>query len=168
MSGTEGSFGTFSKRLRPRYQHRHRLAYLVAVVLVLIALAIRLYLPASFGERTLLLLFLLPVIVSALLGGLGPGLSTAVIAAVVTRYQLLPPYRSLAIADAQTNLFLAVNPVFAAERGYTAEELIGKPVLMVYPGDLVDQVKQWIELLDTPVMVYSRPNINAKTVVVFR
>lgn len=99
MSGTERSFGNFSKRLRPRYQHRHRLGYLVGIVLVLIALAIRLYLPASFGERPLLLLFLLPVIVSALLGGLGPGLSTTAIAAVVTRYQLLPPYRSLAIAS---------------------------------------------------------------------
>ncbi|WP_207906570.1 PAS domain S-box protein [Methylomonas methanica] len=55
----------------------------------------------------------------------------------------------LAIADAQTNLFLAVNPVFAAERGYTTEELIGKPVMMVYPPDLIDQIKQRIEVLDT-------------------
>jgi PAS domain S-box-containing protein len=54
----------------------------------------------------------------------------------------------LAIADAQTNWFLAVNPVFAAERGYTAEELIGRPVAMVYPADLVDQLKHRINSLD--------------------
>jgi len=42
-----------------------------------------------------------------------------------------------------------VNPVFAGERGYTAEELIGKPVAMVYPADLIDQVQHRISSLDT-------------------
>jgi PAS domain S-box-containing protein len=98
MSSVERAFADFSKPLRSAYQRRHPLAYPLAVLLVLVALAIRLYLPASFGERPLLLLFLFPVIVSALLGGLGPGLSATVMVAVVTSYFLLPPYRSLAIA----------------------------------------------------------------------
>lgn len=38
----------------------------------------------------------------------------------------------LAHHDAQTNTFLEVNPTFAKERGYTPEELVGRPVGTVY------------------------------------
>jgi PAS domain S-box-containing protein len=38
----------------------------------------------------------------------------------------------LAHHDARTNTFLEVNPTFAKERGYTPEELVGRPVAMVY------------------------------------
>ncbi len=38
----------------------------------------------------------------------------------------------LAHHDARTNTFIEVNPTFAHERGYTPEELIGRPVAMVY------------------------------------
>ncbi|MCQ8117566.1 PAS domain S-box protein [Methylomonas rosea] len=111
MSIAELPFGEFSKLVSSRYLLRHRVAYVLAVLLVAVALAIRLSLPASFGERPMLLLFLFPVIVSALLGGLGPGLLATLMAAVVTNFQLLPPFRSLAIAGiydvAQWMLFIA-------------------------------------------------------------
>jgi PAS domain S-box-containing protein len=111
MSIAELPFGDFSKLVRSRYLLRHRLAYVLAVLLVAVALAIRLSLPASFGERPMLLLFLFPVIVSALLGGLGPGLLATLMTAVVTDFQLLSPFRSLAIAGiydvAQWTLLIA-------------------------------------------------------------
>lgn len=37
----------------------------------------------------------------------------------------------LAYVDAKTNTFLDVNPAFAAQRGYSRDELIGKPVAMM-------------------------------------
>ncbi|WP_415880369.1 PAS domain S-box protein [Methylomonas sp. TEB] len=98
MSIPEPPSGEFSALARSRFQSSQRLAYVSAVVLVLAALAIRLCLPASIGERPMLLLFLFPVIVSALFGGLGPGLLATLMAAMVSNFQLLPPYRSLAIA----------------------------------------------------------------------
>ncbi|MDT4290935.1 PAS domain S-box protein [Methylomonas sp. MO1] len=94
----EPPFGDFSDLVRSRYRNSLRLAYVSAVILVLVALAIRLYLPASFGLRPMLLLFLFPVIVSAFLGGLWPGLLATLLSAIVSNFQLLPPYRSLAIA----------------------------------------------------------------------
>ncbi len=39
----------------------------------------------------------------------------------------------IAHADFTTNTFLAVNPAFARQCGYTVEELVGQPVLSVYP-----------------------------------
>ncbi len=43
----------------------------------------------------------------------------------------------VAIFDAPTNRITAVNPTFAAERGYTPEQLAGQSVDMLYPPDLV-------------------------------
>ena len=54
----------------------------------------------------------------------------------------------LVIADARNNTFIAVNPAFARQRGYTQEELIGKPILMVYSADWVEEIKARIEALD--------------------
>jgi PAS domain S-box-containing protein len=41
----------------------------------------------------------------------------------------------LAHADLTTNTFLAVNPAFARQCGYTVEELVGQPVLSIYPAE---------------------------------
>ena len=41
----------------------------------------------------------------------------------------------LAYGDIATNTLLAVNPVFARQRGYTVDELIGQPVAVVYPPE---------------------------------
>lgn len=39
----------------------------------------------------------------------------------------------IAHADLATNTFLAVNPAFARQCGYRVEELVGQPVLIIYP-----------------------------------
>ncbi len=65
--------------------------YAVAVVAVLFTLWLRLQLGVVFGERPLLILFVLPIILSAYLGGLGPGLLATLLAALSADYFLVPP-----------------------------------------------------------------------------
>jgi PAS domain S-box-containing protein len=48
----------------------------------------------------------------------------------------------LAVGDARSHTLAAVNPAFARHRGYRPEELIGQPILMVYPQD------RWADLLE--------------------
>ncbi len=48
----------------------------------------------------------------------------------------------LALASNADNTFIAINPAFARQRGYTPEELVGKPVLAVYPPELHEEVKR--------------------------
>lgn len=55
---------------------------------------------------------------------------------------------ALAMTDALTNQFILVNPVFAEERGYTQQELIGKSVLSVFPQDKVEEFNSKMVLLD--------------------
>jgi len=54
----------------------------------------------------------------------------------------------LVIADAASNTFLAVNPTFARERGYSRDEMIGKPIMTVYPEELIETVKNTIQAVD--------------------
>jgi len=84
---------------RPRWRWQRRaLAYGVALVLAVAALVLRQYLAVSFGERPLLILFLLPVVLSAWLGGAGPGLVATAVVALETDYFLIPPGRELGFA----------------------------------------------------------------------
>lgn len=72
--------------------------YALALFLPLAMLWVRQAMPVAFGIRPLLILFMLPIIVSALLGGLGPGLLATVAAGGLTAYFLIQPTGSLAIA----------------------------------------------------------------------
>jgi PAS domain S-box-containing protein len=53
-----------------------------------------------------------------------------------------------AIADCESATLIAVNPAFAATRGYGCEELVGKPILTVFPHDLAEKVSHQIAELD--------------------
>jgi len=55
---------------------------------------------------------------------------------------------ALSISDATKNTFLAVNPTFAEQRGYTIEELVGKPVLTIFPTEVHEEVKRNIKEID--------------------
>ena len=69
---------------------------------------------------------------------------------IAQRWQRLfeESFFGLAHEDARTNSFVAVNRAFAEHRGYTVEELSGKPALTIYPADLQDQVSQSIRGAD--------------------
>jgi len=75
------------------------LAYLLAAVLTGATLLLRLALSSRFGDHPALELFFLPIILSAFIGGPGPGLVSTALVAIGTDYFLLPPKHSLAIAS---------------------------------------------------------------------
>jgi PAS domain S-box-containing protein len=52
----------------------------------------------------------------------------------------------LAYADARTNTFVKVNRAFASGRGYEPEELIGQPVMSIYPDRLRVDISKRISL----------------------
>lgn len=73
--------------------------YLFAVVVTVSMLAVRSGIAASFGDRPLLNLFGLPLFLSALIGGLGPGLVATITAALGLAYLVIPPQQSFQIAS---------------------------------------------------------------------
>lgn len=50
----------------------------------------------------------------------------------------------LSISDVKTNKFLSVNPTFAKQRGYTVEEMIGMPIMKIFPPEVHEDVKNQI------------------------
>src|SRR5688572_33066125 len=71
-------------------------AYAVALVLTLTMLGLRSALTSTLENRHFLIIFLLPIIVSAYLGGLWPGLFSTLLAALVTAWFVIPPVGSFA------------------------------------------------------------------------
>ncbi len=90
------------------------LRYFFAVVITVAMLALRLQLVEHAGERPMLMLFMLPVMASALLGGLGPGLLATVLAATGVAYFAFSRGHVLAMHGALDRLqlgFLLINGV---------------------------------------------------------
>ena len=54
----------------------------------------------------------------------------------------------LAISDARSNTLLSTNPAFARRRGYRPEELVGKPLLELFPAALLAAVREQISDAD--------------------
>lgn len=89
-------------------------AYLFAILVTLLMLLVRASLPLPFNERPMLVVFMLPIILSALLGGLGPGLVSTVLSALGVNYLAIAPLRSLYIASSYDLFhwsFLVVNGI---------------------------------------------------------
>ncbi|BDU71967.1 PAS domain S-box protein [Mesoterricola silvestris] len=61
-------------------------------------LGLRLACAPGFGQRPLMVLFMLPIIISAFLGGLGPGLLATGLSALFLDLALVPPRGSLAVS----------------------------------------------------------------------
>lgn len=66
------------------------LAYLLALLLISTVLIVHDRIKAAFDNAPLLILFMLPVILAALLGGLGPGLAATSAAAAAAAYNMQP------------------------------------------------------------------------------
>lgn len=84
---------------QPGSRRQKMLTYLLAAVLTLLMLTTRASLMTQFGERPMLILFMLPVIVSALVGGWGPGVFATAIAALGSNWYTIPPHGSFSIAN---------------------------------------------------------------------
>jgi len=75
------------------------LMYPFAVVVTFATFWVRNSLGVDFGNRPLLILFVFPIILSACLGGLGPGLIATILSTTVVDYFLIPPIHSFYIAQ---------------------------------------------------------------------
>lgn len=97
--------------------------YLFAFMVSASFLVLRSEMEVGFGHRPLLILFMFPIILSALLGGLGPGIVSTVVSSIGIDYLAIPPEGSLLIAKSHDTLqwiFLIVNGVLVS---YLSETL---------------------------------------------
>jgi PAS domain S-box-containing protein len=91
--------------------------YLMAALLSVSALIVRMDIAAAFAQRPLLIMLVFPIIVSAILGGLGPGLLATALLALGIDYLAIPPLGSLAMQhghDLVPWAFLIVNGVLVS------------------------------------------------------
>ncbi|PAW78151.1 MAG: hypothetical protein B9S32_08120 [Verrucomicrobia bacterium Tous-C9LFEB] len=70
----------------------------MAVFVTLATLGVRLMFSDWFASRPVLILFLIPIILSSYLGGLGPGMVSTLLSGLVTDFYFIPPVGSLAFA----------------------------------------------------------------------
>ncbi len=73
--------------------------YLFSIAITLFTLWVRTQIIVDYEKRTLMLLFMLPVIISAYLGGFWAGLLSTLITAIIVFYFIIPPARSFEIAQ---------------------------------------------------------------------
>ncbi|HLG70271.1 MAG TPA: DUF4118 domain-containing protein [Chloroflexota bacterium] len=90
--------------------------YAMAVVLAGLGLLLTAAMPWSVPKAGILLMNLLAVMLSAYLGGFGPGLVTTLISVLGTSWFLLPPLYSLHIAARSDIVFVGIF----ATAGYLA------------------------------------------------
>ncbi|MDC7714924.1 EAL domain-containing protein [Vogesella sp. LYT5W] len=86
-----------------RERRPHWFLYLFAVVITAAVLLLRLTIPVDLGTRPMLILFMLPIVLCALLGGLGPGLFATLLTAAATDLMAVPHFHS-ATASAYAQL----------------------------------------------------------------
>lgn len=75
------------------------LVYAFALAVTGALLLLRTCIAPSFGERPLLILLVFPIILSAMLGGFGPGLVATLVALLGIDYVAVPPIGSLLVDD---------------------------------------------------------------------
>jgi diguanylate cyclase (GGDEF)-like protein/PAS domain S-box-containing protein len=82
--------------------------YGFAVLASIAMLWIRMEVAASFDDRPLLILLVFPIVLSAMLGGIGPGLAATAVSAAGIDYLAIPPRGSFAIAESHDVIQWAV------------------------------------------------------------
>jgi PAS domain S-box-containing protein len=93
------------------------LDYVLAVLFSVATLFVRMEVAGLFENRPLLIILVLPIIASALLGGLGPGLFATLLVAVGVDYLIFPPIHSLIIQQTHDLVqlgFLVLNGVMVS------------------------------------------------------
>jgi PAS domain S-box-containing protein len=73
--------------------------YAVALILTVAALLLRMSITPWIGGRPLLMMFIIPIIVSAYMGGLWPGLLATALAAIAVDWFVLPPTGGFSFAQ---------------------------------------------------------------------
>ncbi len=97
--------------------------YVFAIVLTVAMLWFRAAIDVPFEQQLLLILFMPAVIISALLGGLGPGLTSTVLSVLVIDYWFIPPQYSFKIASALDRMQFGVFVLSAVSVSWLAGRL---------------------------------------------
>ncbi|MFZ6766536.1 PAS domain S-box protein [Undibacterium sp. Di26W] len=97
--------------------------YLLAVILPLSVLVLREAIAPSFDNRPMLIIFVLPIVLSALAGGLGPGLLTTLIATIGLIYFVIPPIHSFEIKPGLDILQLSFLVISGVAVSFMSEAL---------------------------------------------
>jgi PAS domain S-box-containing protein len=100
--------------------------YFLAVLVTAGALGARLVLGYQAGDPLMLIVFLLPVLLSAYVGGLGPGLVATAMAAAETLYFLIPPLHSFGISSKANLLQWMMFIVLGAMMSVLMDSLRGR------------------------------------------
>lgn len=88
----------------PMHHLRQLADYLFAAAITCAALIVRTIVPVEFPQWPMMILFMLPITLSAMLGGLGPGLLSTAIAALGLDYLFIPPQFSFRFDSFQEQL----------------------------------------------------------------
>ncbi|MBL8482882.1 MAG: PAS domain S-box protein [Rhodocyclaceae bacterium] len=91
----------------PRLWSQRLMVYAFAAVVALAMLVLSSNMGSAFTERPMLILFMFPVILGAMLGGTGPGLLATAILAIAAAYLLLPPLHDFHVAGMADTVQLA-------------------------------------------------------------
>jgi len=105
--------GALLATFQPQKQIRWPI-YALAIALPVSVLLLRIAMSTSFENRPMLIMFVLPIILSAMLGGLGPGLLSTMVASTGLVYFVIPPLYSFTFKTNQDMLqmgFLLVNGI---------------------------------------------------------
>jgi two-component system, OmpR family, sensor histidine kinase KdpD len=102
---------------------RSALGYAIAVLGTALATLALLAVRPEVSKTNVVLSFLLVVVASAAVGGLGPGAVAAVLGFLAFDILFLPPYRTLVVSDRQDYLSLAVYLLTAFVVSYLVEAL---------------------------------------------
>ena len=123
--------------------------YALAIAMTVATLFLRQAMVPWLGDRPNLILFVLPIIFSAYLGGIGPGLVSTTVAVLITDYFVMPPVHSFVIerqADVVQWLCLVLagafislmsreaQPVGSSQRRVQSAESYRSTVRLVHGG----------------------------------
>ena len=71
--------------------------YAIATAVTGVAVGLRLAVGFKTGQEPALILFVLPILLSAYVGGLGPGLLSTALAALATNFFFIPPRNTFSL-----------------------------------------------------------------------
>ena len=111
--GQGSLFGSLTAAMAPGHRPPW-LLYTFAVLITGVMLVVRQRMSGTIADQPMLIIFMLPVILSALLGGLGPGLVSTLMAMAGVAYLITPSLRDSTLATHYDRLqlaFLLVNGV---------------------------------------------------------
>lgn len=154
-------------------RHRWRIGTLVAVIAVPVVTAVLVPLRHAIALESVLLLYLLAVVVVSVVGGIGPGVATALASVLLANFFFTTPYNTLRVnqrdsiialvvfilvaATVSVTVDLAIRSRVAATRSSTEAELLSRfaavPMRQVAVSTVLDQVRRLFGFTSVMLMI---------------